>query len=187
MPRMKSEERRRRILERLESSEKPIPGGTLAEEFGVSRQVIVTDIAILRAQHPDLVATRAGYVMMHADACRRIFKVRHGDEETEDELQTIVDLGGTVLDVFVEHRVYGTIRAPLDISSKRDVERFMADMRSGVSSPLKNITKGYHYHTVEARSVGALNLIQDVLREKGFLIEARESTSIYGPKSYNQE
>ena len=101
-------------------------------------------------------------------------------------MESIVDLGGTILDVFIEHRVYGTIRKPLNICSRRDVGRFMEDIGTGVSTPLKNITHGYHYHTVEARSPEVLDEIQNMLREKGYLISTSDAPTYYEPKKYNQ-
>ncbi|MCR5100034.1 MAG: transcription repressor NadR [Butyrivibrio sp.] len=183
---MSGEERRNRILEILSSSKEPVSGNGLSKLLGVSRQVIVTDIALLRTTRPDLISTNAGYMLMNASLSKRVFKVNHTDDETEDELTSIVDLGGTILDVFVEHKVYGTISAPLNISSKRDVQRFMDDLRSGVSTPLKNITQGYHYHTIAAKNPEVLDEIENTLREKGFLIEILDSTTIYMPKSYNE-
>ena len=146
----------------------------------------MNDISILRAGHPDLMAVKAGYVLMRNSGCRRVFKVKHTDEETADELLLIVSRGGTVQDVFVEHKVYGTISAPLNISSARDVENFIADMKSGVSTPLKNITHGYHYHTVKARNEAILNEIEASLKERGYLIEVRTETLLYTPKDYSE-
>ncbi len=185
MEKLKTQERRNRIMETLEASTEPLSGSFLAERFGVSRQVIVTDIAILRSQYPNLMATARGYIMLHADECRRVFKVLHTDEQTEDELVSIVELGGRVMDIYVDHKIYGTIRKPLDISSKRDIDRFMEDLRSGVSTPLKNITNGYHFHTIEARSESILDEIEEMLKEKGYLIERMDSAVIYEPKSYS--
>lgn len=186
MSRLRTQERRNRILELLESSQEPLPGSALADRFNVSRQVVVTDIAILRSSYPNLMATSKGYIMLHADKCRRVFKVRHTDEETEDELISIVELGGRIMDVYVDHRIYGTIRKPLDISSKRDVDHFMKDLLSGVSTPLKNITSGYHFHTVEARSESILEEIEQMLQDKGYLVESLEAAVIYEPKSYSE-
>ena len=186
MQSLKGVERRNRIVEILTSSEEPVPGGALALKLGVSRQVIVTDIAIIRTKFPDLTATRNGYILYGNTGNRRIFKVRHDDEDIEDELTCIVDLGGTVLDVFVEHRVYGTISVPLDISSRRDITNFMNDLKSGVSTPLKNITHGYHFHTVEAHSVKIIDEIENMLKEKGYLIEAMSSQNVWKPKSYKE-
>jgi transcriptional regulator of NAD metabolism len=184
LKKLTSQERRNRILELLSSSSEPLPGSFLAERFDVSRQVIVTDIQILRSTEPNLVATPKGYIMLQADSCRCVFKVTHSDEQTEDELLSIVELGGKVTDVYVDHKVYGTIRKPLDISSKRDVDNYMRDMASGVSTPLKNITNGYHFHTVEARSEKILKEIESALKERGYLIETLSAPTIYEPKSY---
>ena len=184
--RISGNERRNKIIEMLRTTAIPLSGSQLSKLLGVSRQVIVTDIALLKTSHPDLISTNSGYILMQASSTRRIYKTRHSDEQTEDELTGIVDLGGAILDVFVEHKVYGTIRVPLSISSKRDVQNFLRDMKSGVSTPLKNITQGYHYHTVEARSVAILDEIEEMLRQKGYLIETRHDTIIYSPKSYDE-
>ena len=187
MEKLKTEERRNRILELLETSAVPLSGSSLAKTFGVSRQVIVTDMAILKQKVPDLVATARGYILMRSDASRCVFKVFHTEEQTADELESIVELGGRVLDVYVDHKVYGTIRRPLDIQSKRDVGRFTHDIESGVSTPLMNITGGYHFHTVEARSEAVLKEIEAMLKEKGYLIETLAGPVIYEPKDYGKE
>ncbi len=185
MGKLKTEERRNRILETLQASEEPLSGKYLADKFGVSRQVVVTDIAILRSQYPDLMATSRGYIMLKGDLCRRVFKVLHDNEQTEDELVSIVELGGKIMDIYVDHKVYGTIRKPLDIRSKRDIDHFMDDIKSGVSTPLMNITNGYHYHTIEARSAEILDEIEETLKDKGYLIESFDSAVIYEPKRYS--
>lgn len=181
---MGGEERRLGILRALAESPVPVPGSALAREFGVSRQVIVNDIALIRATRPEVVSTSAGYALVGALPSVRVFKVSHTDEQMEDELSAIVDAGGTVEDVYVEHRVYGTIRAPLNIGSRRDVESFLHDIESGVSSPLKNLTSGYHFHTVAARSAAVLDEIESVLRERGYLIEVVAAPVVYGAKRY---
>ena len=89
----------------------------------------------------------------------------------EDELCAIVDLGGKVVNVMINHRVYGRMEARLDINSRKKVTEFIENIRLGKSSPLKNITSNYHYHTVEAENEEILNGIEDVLREKGYLVE----------------
>lgn len=100
----------------------------------------------------------------------RIYKVSHTDEEMEDELNTIVDMGGKVIDVFINHKVYGRIRAELNIDSRRQVEEFLETIYSGKSSPLKNITSNYHYHTIEADSEKTFELIEKALKEKNYLV-----------------
>lgn len=101
-----------------------------------------------------------------------MFKVQHTDEQTEEELYEIVDLGGCVENVMVNHRVYGHMEAPLGIHSRRKAAAFIEHIKSGKSSPLKNITSNYHYHTVSAESEEILDEIEEMLRAKGFLIEA---------------
>ena len=169
---MKGNERRKKILQMLTESETPISGRALAEALHVSRQVIVQDIALIRAEGNNVISTNRGYILNAPHTVSRIFKVHHTDADLENELCGIVDLGGKVINVMVNHRVYGHIEAELNIGSRRQVENFMEDIRNGKSSPLKNITSDYHYHKVEAESEEILDMIQDMLKRRGFLIEA---------------
>ena len=164
--------RREKIIEIMSNQKEPVSGSDLAKKFGVSRQVIVQDIALIRAEGNDVISTNRGYIFTAPHTVSRIFKVHHTDADLENELCGIVDLGGKVINVMVNHRVYGHIEAELNISSRRQVENFMEDIRSGKSSPLKNITSDYHYHKVEAESEEILDMIQDMLKRRGFLIEA---------------
>ena len=172
---MTGEERRKEILEQIRTAQKAVSGSALACRFGVSRQVIVQDVALLRAAGSDIISTSRGYLLRRPRALRRCFKMQHTDEQLAEELCAIVDLGGCVVDVFIHHRVYGTITAELWINSRHKVETFLEDIRSGKSSPLKNITSNYHYHTIEADSEEILDRIEDRLREKGFLVEVLQS------------
>lgn len=162
-------ERRKKIVDLLRQSETPLSGGALGTATGVSRQVVVQDIALLRTEGYDITATARGYVLTTADALTRRFKVCHTNEQTEDELETIVDLGGRVIDVMINHRVYGKMSAPLGIKSRRDVQAFMQNIRTGKSTPLMNITSGYHFHTVAADQEEILEEIENALRQKGYL------------------
>ena len=171
---MNAEERRARIIEELRGAQKPLSGGALAQSVGVSRQVIVQDVALLRANGFDIVATNRGYVVAEGGApnrCTRLFKMQHTVAQTEDELEAIVDLGGTVDDVIVNHRVYGKISAPLAIKNRRDVARFVADMEAGRSSLLMTVTSGYHFHHISAESEEVLDEIGRVQAKKGYLAE----------------
>jgi transcriptional regulator of NAD metabolism len=170
---MNGEERRGRILEIIRQAAgtgKPVPGAMLARELNVSRQVVVQDIALLRAAGADIVSTNRGYILVQGGYCQRVFKVNHTDAQIEEELTSIVDLGGTVVDVFVWHKVYGKVQGELAIDSRRRVEQFMEGLRTGRSSPLKNITSGYHYHTVRAADETTLDLVEQMLAEKGYLV-----------------
>lgn len=171
---MTGEERRNRIIRILETSEKPVPGAELSQNLAVSRQVIVQDIAIIRANGYEVMATNRGYVLHANGEIQRVFKVNHSDDEIERELTDIIDLGGQVRDVFVYHKVYGVVRAELCLKSRRDVKKYMEQYRDGKSSPLKNITAGFHYHTIIADSVEALDEIQEKLQEDGFLARLQD-------------
>ena len=168
---MTGSERRAGIIRQIQKSSKPVSGSELAKSYNVSRQVIVQDIALIRANGYDIISTNRGYILNIPRSVSRVFKVQHTDEDLTDELYAIVDLGGCVENVMVNHKVYGHIEANLNISSRRKVYEFMNDIKSGKSSPLKNITSNYHYHTVSADSEETLDLIENELRQMGFLIE----------------
>lgn len=169
---MTGEERRNAIIEQIKNSEKPVPGKALAAEYDVSRQVIVQDIALIRAAGHDITSTNKGYVIHEPISFSRVFKVKHTDEQVEEELFAIVDLGGCVKNVMVNHKIYGHMEAELHVSSRKKAMEFVQGIKSGKSCPLKNITSGYHYHLVEAESEEALDEIESVLKEKGFLIKS---------------
>ena len=170
---MNTAERRNEILNLLQNADAPVAARKLASQFGVSRQVIVQDIALIRAAGYEIISTNRGYILNQPKTVCRIFKVQHTDEQLEEELNTIVDLGGCVDNVMIHHRVYGKMEAELVLNSRRKVGAFMEDIRNGKSSPLKNITSNYHYHKVSADSEETLDLIEQELREKGFLVEER--------------
>ena len=157
-------------MDQIKNSDRPVSGSALARTFQVSRQVIVQDIALIRAAGYEVLSTHRGYLLGQKNSVTRIFKVSHTDEEIADELNLIVDLGGKVLDVQINHKVYGRMKADLGIHSRKQVQDFMEEIRSGKSSPLKNITSNYHYHTVEADSEEVLDLIGKELNKRGYLV-----------------
>ena len=171
---MNGEDRREKIISILKSSNAPVAGLTLAKELGVSRQVIVQDIALLRANATAIFSTNRGYVLQEKNVCERVFKVQHTDEEVEEELSIIVDMGGFVKDVFVYHKVYGVLKAEMNIKSRMDIKKYMEDINSGKSSLLKNVTSGYHYHTISADSEEILDMIQEDLSKRGFLAKLQD-------------
>ena len=127
---MSGEERRNQIIHILQSSDTPISGVKLAKMLDVSRQVIVQDVALLRAKDICIHSTNRGYVIDKNQETLRVFKVIHTEEETAEELQTIIDLGGWVKDVFVYHKTYGVIRGELNIHSRYDIEQYIAELKS---------------------------------------------------------
>lgn len=184
---MSGEERRGKIIQALKNSDKAVSATTLAKKFNVSRQVIVQDVALLRANGKNIFSTNRGYLIQEDEETTRVFKVQHEDDEVEKELTTIVDLGGTVEDVFVYHKVYGVLRAEMNIKSRMDIRNYMEEIRSGKSSLLKNVTSGYHYHTVRAERVEILDMIQEELQKKGLLAKLQdyEPVDFWGQNNYN--
>ena len=172
---MTGSDRRAEIVRQIKESKAPVSGQRMALAYGVSRQVIVQDIALLRASGYDIISTNRGYLLNAPRTVSRIFKVQHTDEQLEEELCCIVDLGACVENVMVNHRVYGHMEAPLGINSRSKVAEFLEDMRSGKSSPLKNITSNYHYHNVSADSEETLDMVEQALSEKKFLIAVRKA------------
>ena len=164
-------ERRKKIVSLMRESEKPLSGTELGRQTGVSRQVVVQDIALLRTQGYEIVSTARGYFLEENRQLTRLVKVFHTNEQVEYELTTIVDLGGTVLNVMVNHRIYGKVTAPLQIKNRRDVKAFVSDLESGKSTPLLNVTSGYHFHEITAESEEALDEIEEALKSKGYLAE----------------
>lgn len=172
--RLSAGERRERIQRDLADGA-CIPGDAFAHELGVSRQVIVQDIAVLRAGGLDIVATVRGYLLAPAStagiAPRRVVAVQHGPADTERELTALVDVGVRVLDVVVEHPVYGELRADLDLRSRRDVQLWLAQCRETGARFLSELTDGHHVHTLEADHEPILDAAEDALRTLGFLVE----------------
>lgn len=171
---MEGDERRKRILEILHDEKQPITGTELAGLLGVSRQIIVQDIALLRASDKNILSTNKGYILfaekLNSNRKKRSYKVKHKDEAILDELNTIVDFGGRILDVVVEHDIYGQIAVDLIINSRADAEVFVKDVMKYQTKPLNNLTHGIHFHTVEADTEKILDQIEKELNRKGYLI-----------------
>ncbi len=167
---MKAAQRRKEIINIIMSEKQAVSGGKLSEILGVSRQIIVGDISALKAEGYDILSTHNGYVVQGTPLCERVFKVFHTKEQTENELNTIVDFGGTVADVYVWHKVYGKMSAPLNISSRYHISQFLEGVRTGKSTELMNITGGYHYHTVRAESEEILDNIERALVGNDYIV-----------------
>ena len=167
---MNGTERREKIVAYIRDSKEPVSGQKLAEIFDVSRQVIVQDMALIRANGVEILSTHRGYVIDNKKSVNRVFYVNHTDEQLEDELCMIVDMGGKIVNVMVEHKVYGKLEAELQITSRHKVYEFVESMKSGSSSPLKNLTSNLHAHLVEAEDEKTLDMIEDKLREMGILV-----------------
>lgn len=167
---MKKEQRQENILKVLRTAKEPVSGTALSEQFRVSRQSIVQDIALLKSANYQIISTNRGYIIVDPPPKERVFKVLHGHDEIGDELYTIVDAGGYVKDVFILHELYGKIQADLHLGSRDDVAAFVAGLEAKKTSPLMKLTDRFHYHTVEASSEIILEQVEKVLKEKGYLI-----------------
>lgn len=160
-------ERRKKILDTLNKNRKPVKGTELSKKFNVSRQVIVQDIALLRARGEDILATPQGYIIPKAykenKLTRKIVCKHEGYDEIEDELKTIIDLGGKIVDVIVEHPLYGEIKSPLEISSRLDLKEFMENIIKTKAEPLSSLTEGIHIHTIEVDDEESFERIKEAL------------------------
>ena len=171
---MSGEKRREQIIEIIKNSKTPVSGTALAKQVNVSRQVVVQDIALIRANGVDIISTNRGYIIGDTGKASRVFKVIHTTEEVEEELNLYVDFGGYVKDVFVYHKVYDVIRVDMNLKSRADVRRYVSEIASGKSTLLMNVTSGYHYHTILADDEETLDMIQEELQKKGFLAKLQE-------------
>lgn len=160
--------RRNKIIEIIRSSSSPVSGTALAKALDVSRQVVVQDVALIRANGVDIVSTNRGYVVTSEVRYQRIVKSSHTEDQIEEELFAIVDCGGYVENIIVNHRFYNRIEAPLDIHSRLDARDYIEAIKSGKSKSLSSATSGYHYHTISAASEETLDIIEEVLKRKGF-------------------
>lgn len=172
---MDANERREKILSILKNSEGPIKGTDLSEQLEVSRQVIVQDVAILRARGESILATPQGYLIPQIYGKKKLVKTivctHKNNEEIEEELRIIVDLGGKILDVIVEHPLYGEIKSQLQISSRHDLRQFIDNLNETKAEPLSSLTDGIHIHTIEVDDERTLKRIKEGLLEKKYLIK----------------
>lgn len=166
-------QRRNEIVALLRQATAPVAAKALADRFHVSRQVIVQDMAVIRASVSGIESTYRGYVLQQAAACSREFKVCHGTDQVVQELNLIVDCGGHVKNISISHRVYGRVTVEMDIRSRQDVQDFMRALENSKSTLLGNATSGYHYHLVEAPSQERLDLIEAQLAQAGILAPLR--------------
>jgi len=167
------ERRRRGILACMRSRGEPIRGGELAKRFRVSRQCLVQDMAILRASGEQIEATPRGY-HLPAGAKRGhrvILACKHAPERTEEELHILVDHGVKILDVIVEHPVYGELRGSLMLESRADVQDFLGQVTSSRALLLSSLTGGVHLHTVEASRPELISRAKTQLRAQGILLK----------------
>ncbi|MCF8012447.1 MAG: transcription repressor NadR [Clostridiales bacterium] len=165
--------RRKNIIKILTEAAGPISGSRLAMQLEVSRQVIVQDVAILRARNYEIMATPQGYVMpREMDSVQKaVLAVNHPPSKTREELNVMVDHGLKVVDVLVEHPIYGELRGYLMLESRQDVSRFLERLEEKKALLLSTLTNGVHLHTVEYRRQEDLQSARAALKENNLLAE----------------
>lgn len=168
---MDGQARRNKIIELIRDADRPVSGTALAKTLDVSRQIVVQDIALIRATGVDIVSTNRGYVVSSEVRYERIVKSVHTEDQIQEELFAIVDCGGYVENIIVNHRFYNRIEAPLNIRSRLDAKEYIETIKSGKSKSLSSATSGYHYHTISADSEQTLDIIEEELKAKGFWLE----------------
>ncbi|MBR1780013.1 MAG: transcription repressor NadR [Oscillospiraceae bacterium] len=169
---MHAQQRREAVLSRLRPGAAPVSASVLAGEFGVSRQIIVGDIALLRAAGHAIRSTPRGYIREgETSGILRTVAVNHPEEAMEQELTLCVDNGCTVLDVAVEHPVYGLLVGQLQIASRYDVAQFLRRVGSSSARPLSELTSGIHLHTLRCPDEAAFQRVCDALDQMGYLLK----------------
>ena len=173
---MNATQRREIILSMLTQTNQPLSASTIAKECGVSRQIIVGDIALLRASGEEISATPRGYVLLRHEQnfFRKTIACCHHDEMMVQELYIVVDNGGAVLDVTVEHPVYGQISGQLQLFSRYDVDQFIHKLHTSNAPPLCALTNGVHLHTIQYSHEEDFARVLAQLREHGLLFEQND-------------
>ncbi len=171
---MLGEKRRNLLLEILKNTYEPITGSELAKRMNVSRQVIVNDVSLLKAKSHPIIATSQGYLYLDnakEEKAKRIIACYHTPEQTEDELNLMVDHGVTVEDVKIEHPIYGDLTASVMVSNRLEVQQFLKKMKQTNASYLLELTDGTHLHTVSASNDKLLDKVEKALEEANFLVK----------------
>ncbi|KRN28094.1 hypothetical protein IV38_GL001544 [Lactobacillus selangorensis] len=163
--------RRLELQNLLHASEAPITASHLAHRFGVSRQTIVGDIALLRASGEKIVPTPRGYE--YAPAEQHVIKLvcRHFPDQTADEMSLVVNHGGTIKDVEIAHPLYGILVGQLNVSSLADVKSFVTKMQADDGHLLSELTNGIHTHTIMADTAAQIDEIRAALDQAGYLYQ----------------
>ena len=172
-------DRKAAIIEAIRTSETPVSASALARKLHVSRQIIVGDIALIRASGTQIIATPRGYVWERSNAgSERKIAVLHAPQQMREELYTIVDQGAEVVDIIVEHPTYGQLVGQLQLSSRYDVDQFIDRMQG--NEPLSQLTHGVHLHTIRCRDAAVFERVENALRKKGLLYEEAKRSSDQG-------
>lgn len=168
-------QRRSEIFKLLQMDIKPVSANSLAERFEVSRQIIVGDIALLRAGGADILSTSRGYILNKKHdgeddpSDSYVIACQHDKSQLENELYAVIDNGGRFINISVEHEIYGTIALPMEIRSRYDADKFIKKLTVTGASLLCSLTDGVHLHTVRCPEPESYRRILEELKEQGIL------------------
>lgn len=163
--------RRKMILTLLQQADEPISATTIAKQFSVSRQIVVGDIALLRAEGENISATPQGYLIpKEQSGIVRIVACVHDAEKMKREMEIIVACNCQILDVIVEHPVYGQIVAQLQVSTQEGVNSFIRSVGENNAKPLADLTHGIHLHTLRCPDEEAYKKVIAALGDENFLL-----------------
>ncbi len=169
---MRKEERRKKIILQLSKSDSELSGEKLAESFKVTRQVIVQDIAVLRSMGYPIISMARGYMLAKDESgIKKVVAVKHDKDRIREELTTIVENGGRVVNVIVEHPIYGEITGNIDVRTHDDIEKFLGMLETASAVPLLSLSNGVHLHTIQAKDKETMQRIIDALEEKKFILK----------------
>lgn len=176
---MSGTERRDYILRLLNQASQPLTGNALAKKTGVSRQIIVQDISLLKATGEDIIATSQGYLLMkhtrNDQTFKRLIVCQHTPEDTAEELYIMVDQGVMVKNVIIEHPVYGDLEATLLLKDRHDVNEFLTKIKTTDAPYLSELTDGVHIHTLESDREEKIDRCIKILEERGFIFHSENS------------
>ena len=158
-------ENKKKILKILEKSDVPIKGKELAEKISVSRQMIIQYISKLKSEGHKIISTREGYILEREEGLRKMIAVKHSTEEIEKELVAIIKAGGNVLDVIVEHPIYGEIKGRIDVKNEEDVIKFMSLLKTTKATPLLELANGVHIHTIEVPNEKVFEKVKEAIKD----------------------
>ncbi|OQY10587.1 MAG: transcription repressor NadR [Marinitoga sp. 4572_148] len=158
-------ENKEKILKILKSLKTPIKGKDLAERIGVSRQMIIQYVSKLKSEGHKIASTRDGYILEREVGLRKMIAVKHSSDEIENELISIVKAGGKVLDVIVEHPIYGEIKGRIDVQNEEDVIKFMSLLKTTKATPLLELANGVHIHTIEVKDEESFKKVKEAIKD----------------------
>lgn len=173
---MTNQTRQRQLIKQLQEATTPITATQLAAQYGVTRQVIVSDIAILRAGGQDILATTRGYLLnqnVTQNSTRYYAKLafKHTADEMEQEMRTIISYGGHIESLEVEHPVYGNITVNFTIRSLAELEEFLVQFRAQETEPLSSLTNGIHLHLLSCETKAHFDKMVLALEKLNFLLK----------------